>query len=130
MGAAICLWLVYNIVNTKLLAAWMVETRSRVFISTSRIGTILAMWINESMSNMVETTLITSQWCRLLKSVRETTSNVNGSQITQHNSWDVNEWIGVEHFMKSFDRKSMVKTDVEGEKPAIDACRLQGTDDF
>ena len=42
--------------NTKLLAAWMVETRSRVFISTSRIGTILAMWINESMSNMVETT--------------------------------------------------------------------------
>ena len=42
--------------NTELLAAWMVETRSRVFISTSRIGMILAMWINESMLNMVETT--------------------------------------------------------------------------
>ena len=42
--------------NTKLLAAWMVETRSRVFISVPRIGTILAMWMNESMSNMVETT--------------------------------------------------------------------------
>jgi len=34
----------------------MVETRSRVFISTSRIGTILAMWLNDLMSNMVETT--------------------------------------------------------------------------
>ena len=32
--------------------------------------------------------------------------------------------------MESFDRKSMMKTDGEGEKPAIDACRLQGTDDF
>ena len=42
--------------NTKLLAAWIVETRSRVFISTSRIGTILAMRIDDSMSNMVETT--------------------------------------------------------------------------
>ena len=42
--------------NTKFLIAWIVETRSRVFISTSRIGTILAMWINELMSNMVETT--------------------------------------------------------------------------
>ena len=42
--------------NKKLLAAWMVETRSTVFISTSRNGTILAMRINESMSNMVETT--------------------------------------------------------------------------
>ena len=42
--------------NTKLLAAWMVETRSRVFISVPRIGTILAMRINELMSNMVETT--------------------------------------------------------------------------
>jgi hypothetical protein len=62
--------------------------------------------------------------------VRETTSNVNGSQSTQHNPWDVNEWVDVEHFMESFDRKSMMKTDVEGEKPAIDARRLQGTDDF
>ena len=42
--------------NTKLLAASMVETRSRVFITTSRNGTILAMRINDSMSNMVETT--------------------------------------------------------------------------
>ena len=42
--------------NTKLLVAWMVETRSRVFIFVPRIGTILAMWMNESMSNMVETT--------------------------------------------------------------------------
>ena len=43
---------------------------------------------------------------------------------------DVNEWVDVEHFMESFDRKSMMKIDVEGEKPSIDACRLQGTDDF
>ena len=74
--------------------------------------------------------LITSQWCKLLTSVRETTSNVNVSQSTQHNPWDVNEWVGVEHFMESFDRQSMMKTDVQGEKPAIDACRFQGTDDF
>ena len=42
--------------NEKLLAAWMVETRSRVFISTSQNGMILTMRINESMSKMVETT--------------------------------------------------------------------------
>ena len=74
--------------------------------------------------------LITGQWCKPLTSVGETTRNVNGSQSTQYSPWNVNEWVGVEHFVESFDRKSMMKTDVEGEKPAIDACRLQGTDDF
>ena len=93
--------------NTKLLAAWMVETRSRVFISTSRNGTILAMrkWVDVEHGR---NHLITSRWCKLLTSVRETTSDVNGSQSTQYNPWDVNESVDVEHFTESFDRNSMM----------------------
>ena len=56
MDVAICLWIVHYIMITKFLAAWMVETRSRVFISTSRTCTILSMRMNVSKSNMVETT--------------------------------------------------------------------------
>ena len=41
--------------NTKFLAAWMAETRSRVLISTSRNSTILSMWIKVLKLNMVET---------------------------------------------------------------------------
>ena len=62
--------------------------------------------------------------------MRETTSNVNGSQSTQYNPWNVNEWAEVEHVMESFDWTSMTEPVVEGEKPAIEACRFQGTDDF
>ena len=42
--------------NTKFLAAWMAEIRSRVLISTSWNNTILSMRINVLKSNMVETT--------------------------------------------------------------------------
>ena len=74
--------------------------------------------------------LITNQWCELLTSVRETTSNVNGSQSTQYNPWNVNEWAEVEHVTESFDRRSLMQPVVEGEKPAIEAWKFQGTDDF
>ena len=57
MDAAICLWLVY-IDNEYKTPRSLDEykTRSRVFTSTSRIGTILNMWLNDLMSNMLETT--------------------------------------------------------------------------
>ena len=62
--------------------------------------------------------------------MRETTSNVNGSQSTQYNPWNVNEWAEVEHLTESFDRRSMMQPVVEGEKPAIEVGRFKGTDDF
>ena len=66
----------------------------------------------------------------MLTSVRETTSNVNGSKITQYNPWNVNEWAEVEHVTESFDRRSMMQPVVEGKKLAIEASRFQGTDNF
>ena len=74
--------------------------------------------------------LITNQWCKLLTSVRETIINVNGSQSTQYNPWDVNRCVDVEHVTESFDRRSMMKPVIEGKKPAIKAWKSQGTDDF
>ena len=62
--------------------------------------------------------------------MRVTTINVNGSQSTQYNPWSVNEWAEVEHVTESFDRRSMMQPFVEGEKPAIEACKFQGTNDL
>ena len=48
------------------------------------------MWIYVLTSNMLESRLITSQWCKLLTSTRETTNNENGPQgtiKTIHGMW-------------------------------------------
>ena len=74
--------------------------------------------------------LITGQWCEILTSVRETTSNVNGSQNTLYNPWNVNEWAKFQHVTESFNQRSMMQPIVEGKKPAIEACRFQGINDF
>ena len=62
--------------------------------------------------------------------MRETTNNEIGFQSTQYNPWNVNKWFEVEHFTKSFDPRSMMQPIVEGEKPAIKACKFQGTEGF
>ena len=46
---------------------------------------------------------------------------------TIHEMW-MNEM--TEHVTESFDRRSMIQPVVEGEKPAIEAWRFQGTNDF
>ena len=59
--------------------------------------------------------------------MRETTNNDNDSQSTQYNPWNFNELFKVENFTESFNQRSMMQPVIEGEKPAIKACRSQGT---
>jgi len=79
---------VYN--HEPIRATWTCVTWAQGFESKPNQGTNFNMQIDVLKSSILENHLITSEWCKLLTTVRETTSNANGSQGTTsiiHEVW-------------------------------------------